>query len=88
MTETYWNYALFKNIRYNWNMIENILYGVVLIVAFYLIFKFLQSVIKTTLIVLIIFVLIVLFKTMNEPIVVGNYQVFNFNISKIKWRYY
>jgi hypothetical protein len=32
--------------------------------------------------------LIVLFKTMNEPIVVGNYQVFNFNISKIKWRYY
>jgi hypothetical protein len=25
---------------------------------------------------------------MNEPIVVGNYQVFNFNISKIKWRYY
>ena len=65
-------------------MVENIIYGLILIISFYLIFKFLQSVIKTTLIVLIIFVLIVLFKSMSEPIILGNYQVFNFNISKIK----
>lgn len=65
-------------------MVENIIYGSILIISFYLIFKFLQSVIKTTLIVLIIFVLIVLFKSMSEPITFGNYQVFNFNISKIK----
>ena len=69
-------------------MVENIIYGLILIISFYLIFKFLQSVIKTTLIVLIIFVLIVLFKSMSEPIILGNYQVFNFNISKIKWKYF
>ena len=69
-------------------MVENIIYGLILIISFYLIFKFLQSVIKTTLIVLIIFVLIVLFKSMSEPIILGNYQVFNFNISKIKWEYF
>ncbi len=71
------------------NSIENIIIIAIIVAIFYFFFKLLHSIFKSLSIVLIIIVLVVLFKSMREPVeILGIYKVDNLKIERIKWKFY